>query len=125
MKNLQEVIVAVQAMETVIQTQGTKIGELEARLEELEEFGEELKVKVDSIKVRDRGPKSTRTMTRHDAWRVMHGDLKGATHKAAAKATGLSYGQVYSARGEYTFKDVKADEFKLEEPTQPQTAAQA
>jgi hypothetical protein len=125
MKNLQDVIAAVAAMETLLTTQGAKIGELESRLEDLEDAGEELKVRVDGIKVRDRGPKSTRTMTRHDAWRVIHGDLKKVSHKEAAKATGLSYGQVYSARGEYTFKDVKADEFALEEPTAPAAAAQS
>lgn len=85
-------------------------------IETLVERIEALEAKVDGIKVRDRGPTSTRTMTRHDAWRVMHGDLKGMSHKQAAKETGLSYGQIYSARGEYTFKDVKADEFQVEVP---------
>ena len=62
---------------------------------------------------RDRGPKSTRTMERSDAWRARFGDLKDASHKAAAEALGLSYGQVYSARNGFTLKDVTADEFSV------------
>lgn len=73
--------------------------------------------KVDGIRTRDRGPTSSRSMTRLDAWRVVHGDLKEKGHKEAAGALGLSYGQVYSARGTYTFKDVKKDEFKLADIT--------
>ena len=53
-----------------------------------------------------RGPKSSREMTEEDARRIILGDLKGLSHKAAAEKLGLSYGQVYSARGGYTFKDV-------------------
>lgn len=55
---------------------------------------------------RDRGPKSERTMTDDDARRVIFGDLKEASYKAAADALGLSYGQVYSARKGYTFKPI-------------------
>jgi len=72
--------------------------------------------KVNNIKVRDRGPKSERSMTREDAWKVIFGPLKELPHKAAAKELGLSYGQVYSARGDYTFNDVKVGDFK-ETPT--------
>jgi len=53
---------------------------------------------------RDRGPESTRTMTEEDAKRIMLGDLKDLKHNDAAKALGLSYGQVYSARKGFTFK---------------------
>lgn len=55
---------------------------------------------------RDRGPKSTRDMTEDDARRLMLGDLKEVSHKKAAEELGLSYGQVYSARGGYTFKGI-------------------
>lgn len=55
---------------------------------------------------RDRGPKAERTMTDDDARRVINGDLKDASHKAAAEALGLSYGQVYSARKGFTFKPI-------------------
>lgn len=68
-----------------------------------------LEAKVASIKVRDRGPKSERSMTDDDAQRVKFGDLKALSHKEAAKELGLSYGQVYSARGDYTFNHIKED----------------
>lgn len=55
---------------------------------------------------RDRGPKSEKTMTDDDARRVIHGDLKDASHKSAAETLGLSYGQVYSARKAFTFKAI-------------------
>ena len=76
------------------------INDLLSRIEALEE-------KVAQMKPRDRGPRSERTMTDEDAYRVMFGDLKDHKHKEAAKVLGLSYGQVYSARGGYTFKHVK------------------
>lgn len=55
---------------------------------------------------RDRGPKSERTMTDDDARRVILGDLKDVSHKAAAEALNLSYGQIYSARKGFTFKPI-------------------
>lgn len=55
---------------------------------------------------RNRGPESTREMTKDDAERIMLGDLKDKSHKECAATLGLSYGQVYSARGGYTFKEV-------------------
>ncbi|MDJ0952462.1 MAG: hypothetical protein QNJ81_02160 [Acidimicrobiia bacterium] len=73
-----------------------------ARIEALEE-------KVQELKPRDRGPRSTRAMTEEDAARVKFGDLAGAGHKEAAKELGLSYGQVYSCRGGYTFTHVVKD----------------
>lgn len=53
-----------------------------------------------------RGPKSDRQMTEKDAERIMLGDLKDASHKKAAEELGLSYGQIYSARKGFTFKEV-------------------
>lgn len=67
----------------------------------------QLAEKVNSIKVRDRGPKSERSMTDEDAARVKFGNLKAASHKEAAAELGLSYGQIYSARGGYTFNHIK------------------
>lgn len=75
-----------------------RISELEARISALEE---KLEAK------RDRGPASEREMTETDAYRIKFGDLKGMKHKDAAVKLGISYGQVYSARGGYTFKQVK------------------
>lgn len=40
------------------------------------------------------------------ALRVLDGDLKDKKHKEAAETLGLTYGQIYSCRLEYTFKDV-------------------
>ncbi len=73
---------------------------IEERLTALEE-------RVASIKVRDRGPKSQRSMTDEDAFEVKFGDLKELSHKQAAEKLGLSYGQIYSCRGDYTFTHVK------------------
>ena len=47
-----------------------------------------------------------REMTDDDARRVITGDLSQQKHKDAAGTLGLSYGQVYSARLEFTFKHI-------------------
>ena len=82
--------------------EGANLKELVAKVNELIE-------KVNSIKVRDRGPKSERAMTDEDAYRVKFGDLKEVDHKPAAAKLGLSYGQVYSCRGGYTFNHITKD----------------
>lgn len=78
--------------------EGAKLAEVVAKINEL----------IDAYNThnapRDRGPKSERTMTDDDARRVIMGDLKDVSHKAAAEALNLSYGQVYSARKGFTFK---------------------
>ncbi len=84
------------------QTKKFTLEEALARIEALEE-------KVSKIKVRDRGPKSERAMTDEDAFRVKFGDLKEVGHKEAAAKLGLSYGQVYSCRGNYTFNHITKD----------------
>lgn len=63
-------------------------------------------VELEARPVRDRGPKSTRTMTEADATLVLLGKHKDLSHKAAAVKLGLSYGQIYSARFGFTFKPV-------------------
>lgn len=80
-----------------------------ATMAELIQRVNELTEKVNAIKVRDRGPKSERSMTDEDAQRVKFGDLVDASHKEAAAELGLSYGQVYSARGGYTFTHIKKE----------------
>ena len=90
------------------------INELVARIETLEAKIVELETKKPSSTVRDRGPESTREMTEDDAKEVMIGSLRKHTHKAAAVALGLSYGQIYSARGGYTFKPIYAEMKRLE-----------
>lgn len=83
-------------------------------MQELTQLVAELSKRVETLeselnKKRDRGPASEREMTEEDAFRVKFGDHKGTKHKEAADALKLSYGQVYSCRGGYTFKSVKED----------------
>lgn len=79
-----------------------------ATLDELLERVKSLEVEVKELKTRSRGgPKSDRPMNEQDAYRVKFGDLKDENHKAAAQALDLSYGQVFSCRGGYTFKSVR------------------
>ena len=80
-----------------------------ANLADLIEKVNEIAQKVNNIKVRDRGPKSERSMTDEDAFSIKFGDLKAQGHKEAAKTLGLSYGQIYSARNDYTFNHVTKD----------------
>jgi predicted Zn-dependent protease len=49
---------------------------------------------------------SDREMTDDDARNVLSGSLKDAKHKDAAEKLGLSYGQIYSCRLGYTFKNI-------------------
>lgn len=80
-----------------------KYQEVEARLQAVEAELEQMKTKTRG------GPKSDKPMCEEHAFRVRFGDLKDATHKEAADALGLSYGQVFSCRGGYTFKTVRAN----------------
>ena len=101
-----------EAISNVTNTRAIKIEPLgkKATLQELTEKVNELCQKVNSIKVRDRGPKSERAMTDEDAQRVKFGDLEKVGHKEAASTLGLSYGQIYSCRGGYTFNHVTKDQ---------------
>jgi hypothetical protein len=103
MSNVKLEVSEITNVKVKIETLGQK-----ATQAELIEKVNEVISKVNSIKVRDRGPKSERSMTDEDAARCKFGDLKDKSHKEAAKVLGLSYGQIYSARGGYTFNHVKA-----------------
>jgi aldehyde:ferredoxin oxidoreductase len=92
---------------------------MSTKLEVTNEMFNELIARVATLEAtiaKQRGTASTREMTDDDAKRVLTGDLKDEPHKSAAEKLGLSYGQVYSCRGEYTFKHVlkalKAEGFK-------------
>ncbi len=76
-----------------------------ATLEDIVAKVNELVEKVNSVKVRDRGPQSEKAMTEELAHQILL-DPKVArmSHKRAAETLGLSYGQVSSVRGGYTFK---------------------
>lgn len=83
-----------------------RLSDAETRIAQLEEA---------LTKRESRGPKSSSTMTEEHAFRVKFGDLKDVKHGEAAKQLGLSYGQVFSCRGGYTFKTVSKDWVKAEE----------
>ena len=84
-------------MNTKTQTQTNDVTELQARVAQLE-------TALASLKPKSRA--SAREMTHQDAFDCKFGKHAGLKTKQAAEAAGLSYGQVYSARGGYTFKDV-------------------
>ena len=67
---------------------------------------ETLLARIEALESRNRGPKSERAMTEADAHMVKFGQMRDLAHREAAEKLGLSYGQIYSARGGYTFKDV-------------------
>lgn len=81
------------------------------QIENLNELVIDLCARIEALEAqpakRDRGPESKRDMTIDDARRLILGDMKDISHKAAAEKLGLSYGQVYSARGGYTFKKLQ------------------
>lgn len=77
-------------------------------LKELNELVAQLVTKIEELeaKIQPARNEAQREMTDDDARRIMTGDLKDVKHKDAAAKLGLSYGQVYSCRGEYTFKHI-------------------
>lgn len=70
------------------------VTELQAKVRELE------------TKIEPKRNESQREMTDDDARRLLTGDLATMKHKDAAGQLGLSYGQVYSCRLEFTFKHI-------------------
>jgi hypothetical protein len=74
--------------------------------EKINEIVVHLQSSTATTTTRDRGPKSENDMTEDDARRIQLGDLKDISHKDAALQLGLSYGQIYSARKGFTFKNV-------------------
>lgn len=75
---------------TVIELVAT-VAALEARIAKLESTG---------------SAKSEKDMTDDHARQILNGDCKDLKHNDAAKKLGLSYGQVYSCRLEYTFRHI-------------------
>jgi hypothetical protein len=49
---------------------------------------------------------SQKEMTDDHALSILTGEFKDLKHNEAAKKLGLSYGQIYSCRGEYTFRHI-------------------
>lgn len=106
----------------------TTVASLEARIIELEtqvirnmETATDLLNRITMLEAtpargaRNYGPSSEASMTDEMAWRIRYGDLTGAKVKDIANDNGLSRGQVYSVRGNYTFTRVTADTFAFAE----------
>ena len=74
-------------------------------LAELQTLVTALQAKVEALETAAK-PKDVVEMTKDHAKRILNGDLKDLKHKEAAEKLGLTYGQVYSCRLEFTFKDV-------------------
>ena len=98
------------AMELRLQEGNTAFKELHDQYNELAStfeadhlLLEELREKVEG---RNKSAAVKRNMTDDDARRVLQGDLADKDHKEAAEVLGLTYAQVYSCRGSYTFKHV-------------------
>lgn len=98
-------------------------GELEQEVESLREMVKEvgmglavLRTEFDDLKKSvSFKPRSQRAMTEEDARKVVLGDMASKPSKQAAVLMGLSYGQVYSARNGYTFKEVYDEKQKSEQ----------
>jgi hypothetical protein len=79
------------------------IAVLRATVDEMAPTLEHVRTLVEST---NKSAPSKRNMTDADAMRVLTGDMKDEAHKEAAEKIGLTYAQVYSCRGEFTFKHV-------------------
>jgi hypothetical protein len=78
-----------------------------ATLKELVAYVQALEGRIKALEESTKkSDESTRDMTDDDARRILSGDLKDMKHREAAKVLGLSYGQVYSCRLEFTFKNI-------------------
>lgn len=66
----------------------------------------ELQARVEKLEQPKTTNSSGKEMTDDDARRILTGDLASTKHKDAAEKLGLTYGQVYSCRLEFTFKNI-------------------
>lgn len=87
-------------LEIVMNTEAKKVNVLEI-IEALTKRVTELEAKIEPKR-----NEAQREMTDDDARRILTGDLKSMKHKDTAAQLGLSYGQVYSCRLEFTFKHI-------------------
>jgi uracil DNA glycosylase len=79
---------------------------------QLIEMVKEQGARIEALESKNQTSSTKREMTIEDARNVILGENRDKSHKDAAAALGLSYGQVYSARGGYTFKQVVTKEMK-------------
>jgi hypothetical protein len=79
-----------------------------SKIEELMQQVAELQARIEKLEAASvaKSNKSDREMTDDDARRILSGDLATMKHKEVAEKLGLSYGQVYSCRLEFTFKHI-------------------
>lgn len=77
-------------------------------IKELNELVAQLVQRVEELegKIQPQRNEAQREMTDDDARKILTGELKDMKHKEAASKLGLSYGQIYSCRLEYTFKHI-------------------
>ena len=75
-------------------------------LKELTALVFELKSKIEAIESKTVRNEAEREMTEADALSILTGEHKDLKHKDAANKLGLSYGQIYSCRLQFTFKGV-------------------
>lgn len=73
-----------------------RIADLQTRIEALET-------------VPKQQPKEQKEMSDADALAILTGEFASLKHNEAAQKLGLSYGQVYSCRLEYTFRHIHKD----------------
>ena len=94
-------------MDTIVAPTPAKltVAELTERLIALELTVAALSAKLDEA-TKPAAKPDTKEMTDEMARRIMFGDLKDKKHKDAAEALGLTYGQVYSCRLGFTFKNI-------------------
>lgn len=64
------------------------------------------RIAILETKIEPKRNEAQREMTDDDAKRILTGDLAAKKHKDAASELGLSYGQIYSCRLEFTFKHI-------------------
>jgi hypothetical protein len=80
---------------------------------ELQALVLDLQARVIALEAANLSKKAAQTtgkeMTDDDARRVLTGDLASVKHQKAAEALGLSYGQIYSCRKEFTFKAIHSE----------------
>lgn len=116
-KELEDLRQLVQGNVTNTEGMQVALGVLDERMQQVEgsiEGGDDLLSTVaqqverigTKVDARNKSAPVKKHMTDDDARRVLDGDLADLQHKEAAERAGLTYAQVYSCRGEYTFKHV-------------------
>ena len=104
-------------------TKKTTIAQLETTLIAAMVTIQELQTRVTTLEAlptrsaRNYGPASDTPMTDQMAWRIRYGDLTNVKVKTIADENGLSRGQVYSVRGNYTFTKITANSYAFNEET--------